>query len=311
MNKIPFYIVTGFLGGGKTTFLKHFLHTFSGRYCIGVIQNEFAPGQVDGTELRREEEDFELLDINKGSVFCVCLLNDFTRSLKSFIEKYHPDILLLEASGLADPIAVAEVLQGPELFPLLYLSYIWTIVDAENFEKAGSMIMRVERQVRVADRVLVNKIDKHPAPLDSIIQKIREWNPFAEIEPTTFARASLDDLEELKDHVPVSVRQKEEHREFDPLNKPDTGTVALKTTFPISRKNLEVFIREMLPLSYRIKGTVKLDNGEFVSIQAVMGKVEYREAGRLMQPTELIAIGPGISPRSFGRRFHEYRKKES
>jgi len=309
VNKIPFYIVTGFLGGGKTTFLKHFLHTFSGRYRIGVIQNEFAPGQVDGAELRREEEDFELLEINKGSVFCVCLLNDFTRSLKSFIEKYHPGILLLEASGLADPIAVAEVLQGPQLFPLLYLAYIWTIVDAENFEKTGTMTTRVERQVRVADTLLINRTDRHPAPLDPIIAKLREWNPFAAIEAVTYARASLDDLEELQTHEPVAVKKKEEHKRFDPLNKPGTGTVALKTTWPISRKNLEAFIKEMLPLSYRIKGTVKLDDGSFVSVQAVMGQVEYRDAGRLMQPTELIAIGPGITPRSFGTKFHEYRKR--
>jgi hypothetical protein len=40
-----------------------------------------------------------------------------------------------------------------------------------------------------------------------------------------------------------------------------------------------------------------------------MGQVEYRNAGKLMQPTELIAIGPGITPQSFGKRFHEYRKK--
>ncbi len=308
MDKIPFFIVTGFLGGGKTTFLKHFLHTFSGRYRIGVIQNEFAPGQVDGAELRREEEDFELLEINKGSVFCVCLLNDFTRSLKSFIEKYHPDILLLEASGLADPIAVAEVLQGPQLFPLLYLAYIWTIVDAENFGKTSAMTTRVERQVRVADKILINKIDKYKGPLDPIVEKLREWNPFAGIETVTYARTRLDDLEALQEHVPVAMKKKDEHRRFDPLNKPGTGTVALKTTQPISRKNLEAFIREMLPLSYRIKGTVKLDDGNFVSVQAVMGEVEYKDAGPLMQPTELIAIGPGITPRSFGKRFHTYRK---
>ncbi len=306
--KIPFYIVTGFLGGGKTTFLKHFLRTFSGKYRIGVIQNEFAPGQVDGAELRREEEDFELLEINKGSVFCVCLLNDFTRSLKSFIEKYHPDLLLLEASGLADPIAVAEVLQGPELFPLLYLSYIWTIVDAEHFGKVGSMVTRVERQVRVADKVLINKIDKHPGPLDPLIAKVREWNPFAAIETVTWARADLNNLEELAGHVPVAMKKKEEHRRFEPLNRPGTGTVALKTTWPIRRDRLEAFIREMLPLSYRIKGTVKLDDGTFVSVQVVMGEVEYRDAGHLMQPTELIAIGPGITPATFGHRFHDYRK---
>jgi G3E family GTPase len=171
------------------------------------------------------------------------------------------------------------------------------------------MIMRVERQVRVADKILINKTDRHPAPLDPILEKIRQWNPFAGIEATTYAQASLDDLEELKEHTPVSLQRREDHRQFDPLNKPGTGTMALKTTWPISRKNLEAFIDEVLPLSYRIKGTVKLDDGTFVSVQAVMERVEYRDAGRLMQPTELIAIGPGITTQSFGKRFHEYRKK--
>ena len=75
---IPFYLITGFLGSGKTTLLKYLLNHVGSRYRIAVIQNEFAPTGMDGMELKRESPDFKLLEINNGSVFCVCQLGKST-----------------------------------------------------------------------------------------------------------------------------------------------------------------------------------------------------------------------------------------
>jgi G3E family GTPase len=308
MAKIPIYIVTGFLGGGKTTFLKNFLNENYGRLKIGIIQNEFAAGNVDGAELKRGEQDFEMLEINKGSVFCVCLLNDFSRSLAAFIEKHTPDLIFLEASGLSDPIAVAELFQGPVLGKLVYLQYIWCIVDASTFERAGMMMPRVERQVRIADKVLINKTDLHPEPLQPLREKIRYWNPFCEIEETSYCRISFSGILKPGKNPPVSVSRKTDHSTLEPFGRPDIGSVVLKTTSPIGKKELELFLEEALPMTYRIKGTVKLDNDNFIAIQSVMGKLQLSNLGKLFQPTELIAIGPGINSANFGRRFHAYRK---
>jgi len=308
MSNIPIYIVTGFLGGGKTTFLKNMLNENYGRLKIGIIQNEFAAGNVDGSELRREDQIFDMLEINKGSVFCVCLLTDFSHSLAAFIEKYQPDLIFLEASGLSDPIAVAELFQGPVLGKLIYLKYIWCIVDATTFERAGMLMPRVERQIRIADKVLINKTDLFKGSLNIIRNEIRHLNPFCEIEETSFCNISFSGILDPVKDIPVSVANRGSHSSIDPFGRPDIGSVVIKTTSPIGEKELELFLEEVLPLAYRIKGIVKLYDGSFKAVQAVMGKLQLSNLGKLFQPTELIAIGPGINSANFGRRFHEIRK---
>src|SRR4030042_6503640 len=105
MVKTPVYLIAGFLGSGKTTFIQQAIDHFSGKCRTGIVQNEFAPASIDGKELKRmTSSDFDLLEINNGSIFCVCLLSGLIFSLKKFVEKYQPDILLIESSGLSDVI---------------------------------------------------------------------------------------------------------------------------------------------------------------------------------------------------------------
>ena len=97
MKKIPFYLVTGFLGSGKTTLIKQFIGSYADLKKIAIIQNEFAEVNIDSRDLRETRKSFELLEMNNGSVFCVCLLGSFVYSLASFIEEHHPDLIILEA----------------------------------------------------------------------------------------------------------------------------------------------------------------------------------------------------------------------
>ena len=118
MGKTPFFLITGFLGSGKTTFLKMITTQFGNKLRIGIVQNEFAPGAVDGTELKNSGSSFEILEVNNGSVFCVCLLGSFIKSLSEFVETHQPDMLFLEASGLSDPTKTIS----PFIFPDLQAS---------------------------------------------------------------------------------------------------------------------------------------------------------------------------------------------
>ncbi len=61
MSKIPFHIISGFLGSGKTTFLKRIIDQYSSTQKIGIIQNEFAPANIDSIELKKDGHDFHLL----------------------------------------------------------------------------------------------------------------------------------------------------------------------------------------------------------------------------------------------------------
>ena len=133
-------LVTGFLGSGKTTFLKRLLRNTPEDLKIAVIQNEFAPSNVDGEELMQSTDGaFELLEINNGSVFCVCLLGTFVRSLSEFMDVHHPDVVIMEASGLSDPAGIAELFQSDILSKKVFFKEAWCIVDAAHFGKIERM----------------------------------------------------------------------------------------------------------------------------------------------------------------------------
>ena len=78
------------------------------------MQNEFTPANIDGADLKSTHEDFEILAVNNGSVFCVCLLNDFISSLSSFVDQHQPDLIFMEVSEPSDHIAIAQLMDFKE-----------------------------------------------------------------------------------------------------------------------------------------------------------------------------------------------------
>ena len=137
MKKIPIYIITGFLGSGKTTFIKNIIKKTSDKLKIGIVQNEFAPANVDSVELKQLSKNFEVLEVNRGSVFCACLFNNFTKSLEEFIEATRPDIIIIEATGLADPISIAELFQSQNIKEKIYLSRVFKDTYPRNLQTTG------------------------------------------------------------------------------------------------------------------------------------------------------------------------------
>lgn len=306
MPKIPFFLVTGFLGSGKTTFVKRFIDRFGASQRIGVIQNEFAPGSVDGTELKNRGGTFEILEVNNGSVFCVCLLSSFVKSLADFIEAHQPEMVLMEASGLSDPISIGEMLQGSELKERIFLSHIWSIVDASKFEKLAKGLPRIQHQVRVADTVVINKVDKEGVDPGEISAWARRLNPFATIESSSFCETEIKPGQSGFMMAPVALRQQEEFASLKASGAPDdVGTYVIKTTRTLSLSRLEAFMEEVAPGSIRIKGFVRLDSGGMMAVQSCFGETGMEMLSDYTGPTELIGIGPHINSISFGKRFQE------
>lgn len=303
MSSIPFYLVTGFLGSGKTTLLKRILNEYADSKRIAVIQNEFADGNIDGKELRLSDKAFEILEINKGSVFCVCLLNDFIQSLNAFVEKYQPDIIILEASGLSDPIAIAQLLQSDKLQFAVHLAYIWCVIDAANYLKISKMSTRAVHQIRIADKVILNKIDI-ATDIETIIEKVNAINPLAQLVKTQYCATVIDLLnvhssEKLispgcsyAEHV--AKKQLNKNNKVESSGRPDISSVVIKTTKSISKDKLNLFLNKIKKNTIRIKGIVKLENNEMILVQSCFGETEFYPMDKYIGPTELIVIGENL-----------------
>lgn len=297
MPKIPFHIISGFLGSGKTTFLKRIIDRYSAEFKIGIIQNEFAPANIDGAELKKSGKNFNLLEINNGSVFCVCLLGDFVRSLDKFIDEYKPEILIIEASGLSDTTSIAEVISSGLLAEKIYLASNWCVVDAQNFAKVGLMKQRVFHQLRMADVVVINKTDLQKTGTEPIRAEIKKANPFAQIRESTFCDIDFE--------LGNSAVNKFYFGELKAMPRPNVNSMVIKSTRKLSRNSLELFLNEWSPRAYRIKGFVNLKKGKTAAVQCTLTTTEIIEIENDFHPTELVAISDQFTLREWNQAFKE------
>lgn len=308
MSQVPFFLVTGFLGSGKTTFLKNILKHHHGKK-IAIIQNEFAPANVDGADLKNEGGQFEILEINNGSVFCVCLLNDFISSLKAFVDQHHPEMLFLEASGLSDPIAIAQLLDFKDLKQRLFLAKIWTIVDSVQFLKQQKLLTRLQHQVRVADVIIINKTDlSNEEEVELVSRKIEELNPFGKIIQASYCKLDDEILEFEAGTETIAQKSRANNNQFESCGRPDLSVFVLKTSRAISKEHLERFIDNYAKKTIRMKGFAKLTNNQCMAIQSSFDQYELKSIDRYNGPTEIIAIGDELDVSEFSRRYRELAK---
>ncbi len=297
---IPFFIVTGWLGSGKTSLLKNLLTEYGREKRIAVIQNEFAPSGIDGIDLKNSVEDFKLVEINNGSVFCVCQLSNFTNLLEKLSTEYEPEVIFLESSGLADPVSVAQILNAYGIKDKVILRSIVTMIDAVNFPDTFRIMPRFKHQVLVADKLVVNKTDIAGENYEEDVLKVlKQWNPYADITETAFGRIDFNEL--MNNGTPLT--DKQEFLKMKAGNKPDNGLSVLRMHDKPTKEGLKEFIEEILPTSQRIKGFVNTAEGETIAVQATYGRYETEPIEKYDGRSELIIFNDEYSPGDLHKLF--------
>ncbi len=180
-------MLSGYLGAGKTTLLSYLLkHEELKDKKVAVLVNEFGQLPIDGALL--PEGDYYLSEINKGSIFCICVKTDLLKNLEAIARDIKPDILLIEATGIAEPRDITALLSTGFLKDTYSESAIITLVDALNFAKLATILPVLSAQVRSADIILLNKIDAVDAEFaDNTECEVRKLNSTAEIHRTVNA----------------------------------------------------------------------------------------------------------------------------
>jgi G3E family GTPase len=299
---IPFYLVTGFLGSGKTTLLKNILREYSDRKRIAIIQNEFAASGTDGKELELTGSGFKLVEVNNGSVFCVCMLGNFAASVEKVIDEYAPELIFLEASGLSDPINILELLQDPVIRDRVTLAGIFTIVDVRNFERAVKMLTRSRHQVMIADVVLINKTDLSPEEVDPVRHAVETMNPFAEVVETQYCGLDPDRYILVSpEHLAAMQYGLKESG-----GRPDIKACVLRINKPISPGGVRLFVEGLQETCPRIKGYVNAPDGKVYMIQSVFNSFEIRTVEGYTGPSEIIAFGRDLTPVMLREVFLKY-----
>lgn len=332
-QQIPVIVLAGFLGSGKTTLLNHLLHR-SGGSRIGAIVNDFGAIEIDAMAVAGALGD-STVSLGNG---CLCCAVDASE-LDVFLDRLTQpsariDVIVIEASGLAEPQELVKMLLASENPRIVYGGLV-EVVDAAEFDATRQKHPEIDRHLAIADLVVVNKADRAPDP-DRVIALVRSLTDrAAAVVPASYGRI---DPEFLFDRRPTEERigqlsfddlHRNEEGESDGLPQPHGPhdhhghhgsrdhdghlhsayeSLAFTSEVPLSPRRLMDFLDSRPEGLYRIKGYVDFgaaDPRNRYAVHAVGRFLRFypepwAPGGRLSQ---LVLIGSGIDALALGKEL--------
>jgi G3E family GTPase len=263
---IKTWLVSGFLGAGKTTFILEQLNRSGAR--VAVLVNEFGELGIDGA-LIRSRGVINVVEMPGGCI-CCSQKEGLAENVRQIAAQLKPELLLIEPSGIAESSEVLKVLTAPSLDGVIRLDAAITVIDAETFlefsapDAFGTFFLD---QIVNADLILVNKSDLvAPAELADIKQRLDAMRPGALLLKTVFCRME-EELPAGRGIVPISSGG------IVPLME----CVSVEPGKTFSNRDLEEFLAELAVGGFgrvvRGKGFLQVGGKGWLNLQIVAGRV--------------------------------------
>ncbi len=298
MKTIPFFPVFGFLGSGKTTFLKIILDRLGHDFRIGIIQNEFSLSKIESEIQNQSHPGFSLMEVNRSKAICISQTDNFIPDLKSFIDKEKPDAIFLEACGLSDILKVLNIVESPELNGIVYIPKTYMIVDASRYYHEVTFLKTIRNQIRFADTIIVNKYDKlnrleSPEKIvesnnyKKIIEGICDLNPFSKIVSTIYTDIPEEELNFISSEVLLKSQ-----------NSLKLHTKVLTSAKRFSDDNIRTLNTHLSECKWA-KGYLLSELGDSFAVYSQNGEVNIIPYNQSVEKSELIIKGEDNKLESF------------
>ena len=263
-ERIPVTVIAGFLGSGKTTLLNHILINNAGLKAA-VIVNEIGEVGIDGDLVIAAEND--MVELSNGCI-CCSINNDLVETIFRVLERKHEiDYLVVETTGLADPLPVVLTFLRSEFRDIVRVNSIVTVADAEFFSLDLFDSPAARNQLRYGDTILLNKIDlASAARLSDVEEKIRTVRDGARIVRTTRCGVPLAlilsvDLFEFKRFLPDECTD-HQHEHASHLQDDGFEAVSFEIDQPFAAQKFQQFLEQLTPSVFRGKGLLWLDESD-------------------------------------------------
>jgi G3E family GTPase len=303
------YLITGFLGSGKTTFLNRIVRGFPATHKLMILMNEFGDIGLDGALV--EKNGLSMLEISKGSIFCVCVKTDFIKGLVNIAQNVQPDVLVIEATGVANPSDLKRDLKLSIFQNRFQFKEQFCLIDTVNFEDAYDTFTSVEKQIESATLFIINKIDEAEAgTIARVKQIVARHHPDPVFFESVYADIPLKKFipqivpsQKQSPKIPISISENELDRVIDSLlTEPDSSMTPpdrlMSATFVWSGENRQQFDKlttQIPPRIVRAKGFIRAGS-EIYLFNWVMGqsKIEKVVKPKPMATllNKVVFIGP-------------------
>lgn len=307
VERTPVILVTGFLGAGKTTLIRRWLSEspMTGRK-LGVVMNDFGSVNVDA--LLVQKPDLPVTEV-QGGCLCCAPDQDLSRAVSQLVRENGCGLVVIEPSGLADPIATLDALTDPDELRRFELRAVVAVIDARAYSEQtgddGSWEM-LKVQIRYADWVLVSKCDAAPAEaVDRLVETCRSLNPSAQVRRMPKVVPMLPDLLAGAPTVHAMALESEPG-----LAKPSSPhwharyrSMTFRFPLAIQRSAFEEFLRQLDRTEVvRAKGFVRFSgrSDAIYVFQSVYGHFMIDEYPARPHPEAVaVLIGPALDPAKY------------
>ncbi|MEX0325159.1 MAG: GTP-binding protein [Puniceicoccaceae bacterium] len=257
MGKLPVILVTGFLGSGKTTFLRNLAESHPELSLLFLV-NEFADSALDAEVL--EQTGLPTESVVGGSLFCECKAGEFVKVMRGRVlelhRERHLDAVIIETSGIADPEAIGQLMGDHGLGELYQVQRIVTIVAPGRFRKLLPNLPVIRAQIVSSDMIVINKTDlADEALIRETESTLQDLNPDADIVRAHYCA------------VPFSLDKRVRQLPEGALATCDANPFCnreVRVPSGVSLAALEEALDQLPPEILRIKGIVQGEEGHWL-----------------------------------------------
>ena len=296
-DTVPVIILAGFLGAGKTTILNHVLRTAVGAR-IAVIVNDFGATNIDALLIAAQTD--RKLELTNGCICCSMDGGELEETLDTALS-VNPDVLIVEASGIAEPEDVARLVILSPNKKVGYGGLVYA-VDMVNYQETVVKHKGITRHIEIADLVVVTKTEKVPEEaVNNLVDELEKITkaPIVPVKNGKLAPELLFDIPEREEVQPLLLQQDEHHHLHD-----EYESITFEASEPIDPVKFKAFMSQLPHGIYRMKGVVYFGVAGYEQkyiVQSVGGRWDMyaEEWGEGEVPhTTLVVIGASFDSAS-------------
>lgn len=192
-------IISGFLGAGKTTLIKKLIEEKLYNEKVVIIENEFGEIGIDGELLK--SSGLEIKEINSGCICCT-LVGNFEKSITEIIDKFNPERIIVEPSGVGKLSEIIKACKKESLKSIVNINILMTVVDIEKFDLYSSNFGEFfEDQIKYGKTILLSRTQNaSQKQIESVINSIRKINKKANIVTTPWEMLNSKQIVDLAEN---------------------------------------------------------------------------------------------------------------